>query len=319
MEAGNVATQKRCRPNRNVPRAFGEDFYRSVAEGRIGPTVAEQSPTAADLRPESLDDLTSLAHDLLTVPLTNLRSWATREKRTPDDRWWVQMMLLNAFNHAISGFDLLAAGLRERLIQAHSSCTTFSAAGITRPTAHDLAFGIALELVCRCWGIIHGARQPPLTVESLLTFRRPLVTMEETEGGNLPMFTEDNLDKVLDEIRQFPSFDTDQLLAQIAWEHEHTASVVAAAPPQSPCVVTLRGPNERPLVFGTEVDALSRPVYAVVEALVNAGSNGLAKGELEAIKGDARKYLAKLRKASQLWERAIIMPGRAWQRYRIAR
>lgn len=83
------------------------------------------------------------------------------------------------------------------------------------------------------------------------------------------------------------------------------------------CVVELFGGTCRPKVSGEEVEKLSPPKYAVIEALVGAGERGMSKSELEHVKGDALKYLNQIRESNKLWADAIIMAGRAWQRYKL--
>ena len=56
-------------------------------------------------------------------------------------------------------------------------------------------------------------------------------------------------------------------------------------------MVQLKGVAQRPIVMGREVDPISAPKYQVIEALLAAGPNGMSKSELEAIKGDAIRYL----------------------------
>jgi len=92
------------------------------------------------------------------------------------------------------------------------------------------------------------------------------------------------------------------------WEAELPDSV-RDRDQQSPAV-ELRGPDEEPLVFGEPVPKLSRPYYEVIQALFNAGPDGLHKDVLEQVKGDARKYLRRLRESSPLWSGAIRMPGK---------
>jgi hypothetical protein len=89
-----------------------------------------------------------------------------------------------------------------------------------------------------------------------------------------------------------------------------------SAPQKPQPVVQLRGVAQKPLVFGKKVDSLSKPRYRVVEALLEAGPDGMSKPELEKIKADAIPYLRELSKMPG-WKRAIRMAGKANQHYAI--
>jgi hypothetical protein len=83
-------------------------------------------------------------------------------------------------------------------------------------------------------------------------------------------------------------------------------------------LVQLRGVAQKPIVLGKEVESLTEARYRVVEALVNAGADGLSKAVLieKSGKGDAVKYLRELAEQPE-WAGSIVMPGRAWGRYSI--
>ncbi len=87
---------------------------------------------------------------------------------------------------------------------------------------------------------------------------------------------------------------------------------------RKPCpVVQLRGTAFRPTIRGKEVDELTEPYYRVVEALVQAGPDGLSRSELERVRGDAIKYLRNLRGMDPAWNSAIKMARRRGGRYAI--
>lgn len=85
-------------------------------------------------------------------------------------------------------------------------------------------------------------------------------------------------------------------------------------------VVVLRGEGVPPLVFGRPVSkALNEGQYAAVQALLDAGPDGLDKNELEGQVpyGGVRGTIDRLSKKAE-WKGAIVMGGAAYGRYRIA-
>ena len=85
-------------------------------------------------------------------------------------------------------------------------------------------------------------------------------------------------------------------------------------------VVILRGQGVPPLVFGKPVSkALNEGQYAAVQALLDAGPDGLNKTELEGQVpyGGVRGTIDRLSKNAE-WKGAILMGGAAYGRYRIA-
>jgi hypothetical protein len=90
-------------------------------------------------------------------------------------------------------------------------------------------------------------------------------------------------------------------------------------PNRKPRQVVLQGPNDPPLVCGREKRPLTRPQYDVVNALLEAGEDGLAKDQLDKRSGhgDARKILERLAKSDDDWNAVIEFPGVAGRGYRI--
>ena len=85
-------------------------------------------------------------------------------------------------------------------------------------------------------------------------------------------------------------------------------------------VVILRGQGVPPLVFGKPVSkALNEGQYVAVQALLDAGPDGLNKTELEGQVpyGGVRGTIDRLSKNAE-WKGAILMGGAAYGRYRIA-
>lgn len=84
-------------------------------------------------------------------------------------------------------------------------------------------------------------------------------------------------------------------------------------------VVVLRGEGMPPLVFGKPVKPLTKIQYAAIQVLMEAGPTGLSLAELDGkqISGGVRKVIDRLSKNPE-WAEAIIMPGAAYGRYRIA-
>jgi hypothetical protein len=95
-------------------------------------------------------------------------------------------------------------------------------------------------------------------------------------------------------------------------------SAPVVPPPPSPSV-ELRGQGKPPLVLGTEKNVLTFQQYNVISALLEAGSGGLNKDELETKSGhtDARKILKRLFDSDSDWKKVIILPGRTGRRYRL--
>ena len=83
--------------------------------------------------------------------------------------------------------------------------------------------------------------------------------------------------------------------------------------------VVLRGLTESPLVFGVEKPVLSPERYRVVEALLDAGAEGLRGSALERLSncGDARKTLKRLADSDPDWAAVIYFPGKLRNGYRI--
>ena len=83
--------------------------------------------------------------------------------------------------------------------------------------------------------------------------------------------------------------------------------------------VQLYGPGEKPKVNGKYKKTLTAKRYNTVQALIQAGENGLTKDELDKKSGhtEARKALADMAKKHADWGAAIIMPQETGKRYRI--
>jgi hypothetical protein len=110
-------------------------------------------------------------------------------------------------------------------------------------------------------------------------------------------------------------------------EHEQPATPVQRAgpaaaqtepaPPASS--VVLSGQGKRPMVLGKPKPVLTHARYNVVQALVQAGADGLSLDDLERKSGhaDARKILKRLAAQDEDWRAVISFPGQAHRRYRI--
>jgi hypothetical protein len=93
------------------------------------------------------------------------------------------------------------------------------------------------------------------------------------------------------------------------------SSPLRSKPPA--CAVEFR-PDGTVTVFGRDKGKLRRAAVKTLEALINAGAEGLTLPELEKASGDARGILERLRKSDPDWKRAILFPGKKGAgRYRI--
>ncbi len=88
---------------------------------------------------------------------------------------------------------------------------------------------------------------------------------------------------------------------------------------QPKCCVVLRGKGERPLVLGREVSPVTSAQYDVLQALVNAGEDGLSLTELgrDSGHGSARNVLKNLADSFSAWQQVILLPGAPGRRYRL--
>jgi hypothetical protein len=88
------------------------------------------------------------------------------------------------------------------------------------------------------------------------------------------------------------------------------------APPLS---VELRGQGKPPLVLGKEKKVLTFQRYNVILALLEAGSGGLNKDDIETKSGhaDARKILQRLSESDPDWATVIQLAGVTGGRYRV--
>jgi hypothetical protein len=84
-------------------------------------------------------------------------------------------------------------------------------------------------------------------------------------------------------------------------------------------LVALFGPGEKPKVKGKYKDTLTAKRYNVVQALIQAGKDGLTKDELDRQSGhtEARKAISDMVKNDRDWKAVIIMPQKTGKRYRI--
>lgn len=85
------------------------------------------------------------------------------------------------------------------------------------------------------------------------------------------------------------------------------------------CVVVLRGPRERPLVRGTEVPQVTQTRYDILEALIEAGENGLSGRELKnrSRHSSAVNTLKSLARSSNAWGGAVVLPKKPGLGYRL--
>ena len=88
---------------------------------------------------------------------------------------------------------------------------------------------------------------------------------------------------------------------------------------ESKCCVVLRGKAAGPLVLGREVSPVTSARYDVLQALVNAGADGLSLAELirHSGHGSARNVLKNLADSSSAWQQVILLPGAPGRRYRL--
>ena len=75
-------------------------------------------------------------------------------------------------------------------------------------------------------------------------------------------------------------------------------------------------PGEPCHVLGNEKRPLTDGQYAVISRLLKAGSDGLSKDAIEAVRPSARRILKTLRKDPD-WAKVILMPGQTNGRYRL--
>jgi hypothetical protein len=84
------------------------------------------------------------------------------------------------------------------------------------------------------------------------------------------------------------------------------------------CAVGLHGPGQPPTVLGQPMPILSDARYTVVEALIEAGPEGLSKDQIEIkVNSAARKTLKKLAESDPRWAKVIQLPGLPGMRYRL--
>lgn len=85
------------------------------------------------------------------------------------------------------------------------------------------------------------------------------------------------------------------------------------------CCVVLRGKAAGPLILGHEVSPVTSARYDVLQALVNAGEDGLTLTELvrQSGHGSARNVLKNLADSSSKWQQVILLPGAPGRRYRL--
>ncbi len=109
-----------------------------------------------------------------------------------------------------------------------------------------------------------------------------------------------------------------------AVSHSPAKESPADEPPETKPVaaskqVQLYGPGEQPMVKGKLKPTLTTKRYNTVQALIEAGENGLTKDELDRKSGhvEARKALSDMAKEDDGWRAVIIMPGATGKRYRI--
>ena len=109
-----------------------------------------------------------------------------------------------------------------------------------------------------------------------------------------------------------------QALQESVSGHRQMSSTVDGQS-DSKCCVVLRGKGERPLVLGREESPVTSAQYDVLQALVNAGADGLSMTELirRSGHGSARNVLKNLANSSSAWQQVILMPGAPGRRYRL--
>jgi hypothetical protein len=102
-------------------------------------------------------------------------------------------------------------------------------------------------------------------------------------------------------------------------QQEFTTPSVPVEVPPAPLSVELRGLGKPPLILGKAKDVLTPAQYNVIQALLDAGSGGLNKDELEDKSGhsDARKILKRVADSDPDWMSVIRLAGSTGKRYRI--
>ncbi len=85
------------------------------------------------------------------------------------------------------------------------------------------------------------------------------------------------------------------------------------------CYVVLRSKGDKPLIHGREVSPVTYTQHDVLQALIDAGSDGLSLRELEKRSGhgSARNVLGNLASKSSVWKQVILLPGAPGRRYRL--
>lgn len=152
--------------------------------------------------------------------------------------------------------------------------------GSRRPRAREVSHEEALA-----WLVRNNLRLPGVLESRVqLLVPPPPLPAESTAGHDSRSSTEEALVAVREEMVRKP---------------------ILLGEPGRPCIVN--GKEKPPLTDGER---------AVVTALLDAGSDGLTKDALEAVRPSARRILGRLRKDPD-WAKVILMAGRTNGRYRI--
>jgi hypothetical protein len=103
------------------------------------------------------------------------------------------------------------------------------------------------------------------------------------------------------------------------WKSDRTESNGNNKPIKQSKYVQLFGQSKEPVVKGQKKERLTQKQYNTIQALIEAGDNGLTKDELDQNSGhiESRKALTDLGKKDPDWKEVIVMAERTGNRYHI--
>lgn len=123
-----------------------------------------------------------------------------------------------------------------------------------------------------------------------------------------------------------PPLRFDRIRAYYLHDPMNAADVIAVqqVPPTKRCVVQLTEPGGPVRVYGRLKAGLTPDRFNVIRVLIEAGPDGLSKPQLDAmakatgpIRASWRQILIKMRAGDGDWEKAIVMAGGPYGRYKI--
>lgn len=247
-------------------------FRESVRQGRCG-NRHDTPPAIKEITPETLEIAKQTANEAVDA-CANLRRTAELVERGPDEIWSLQCAIINAMNSALFALDYLAGGVRERLVLAHAQSQSFTMANVSRGTAHELACGIALEMVCSAWNAIVTVEKHPVPIRpsTLITFRQLPIRIHErgVKADSWPLFKKKHVRAVREAVLRFPEVDTEKLKSLIRWEYLHSLALLESSVNDRPSAPT--SPAERAKAIGStaelrNVQDAADALYAQVQAV----------------------------------------------------